>query len=93
MWHYIQTFKPKIHYILSFKPKIHYTITFKPKIHYTVTFKPKLHYTVTFKPKLHYTVTCVIMQKNGAGLHTASSCFWDNTTDGWIYNNNCVIVI
>ena len=27
-------------------------------------------------------VTCVIMQKNGAGLHTASSCFWDNTTDG-----------
>ena len=25
---------------------------------------------------------CVIMQKNGAGLHTASSCFWDNTTDG-----------
>ena len=22
------------------------------------------------------------MQKNGAGLHTASSCFWDNTTDG-----------
>lgn len=27
-------------------------------------------------------VTCVIMQKNGAGLHTASSCFWDNQTDG-----------
>ena len=24
----------------------------------------------------------VIMQKSGAGLHTASSCFWDNTTDG-----------
>lgn len=22
------------------------------------------------------------MQKNGAGLHTASSCFWDSTTDG-----------
>lgn len=22
------------------------------------------------------------MQKNGAGLHTASSCYWDNTTDG-----------
>lgn len=30
----------------------------------------------------NYLVTCVIMQKNGAGLHTASSCFWDNTTDG-----------
>lgn len=29
-----------------------------------------------------YIVSCVIMQKNGAGLHTASSCFWDNTTDG-----------
>lgn len=29
-----------------------------------------------------YIVTCVIMQKTGAGLHTASSCFWDNTTDG-----------
>ncbi|KAE8602273.1 hypothetical protein XENTR_v10013931 [Xenopus tropicalis] len=28
-----------------------------------------------------YIVTCVIMQKNGAGLHTASSCFWDNATD------------
>ena len=27
-------------------------------------------------------VTAVIMQKNGAGLHTATSCFWDNTTDG-----------
>ncbi|KAG9493577.1 hypothetical protein GDO78_001462 [Eleutherodactylus coqui] len=29
-----------------------------------------------------YIVTCVIMQKNGAGLHTASSCFWDNSMDG-----------
>lgn len=29
-----------------------------------------------------YIVTAVIMQKNGAGLHTASSCFWDNNTDG-----------
>jgi len=22
------------------------------------------------------------MQKNGAGLHTANSCFWDNSSDG-----------
>lgn len=22
------------------------------------------------------------MQKNGAGLHSASSCFWDSSTDG-----------
>ncbi|XP_064408166.1 dynein light chain Tctex-type 1-like isoform X2 [Latimeria chalumnae] len=29
-----------------------------------------------------YIVTCVILQKNGAGLHTTSSCFWDNTVDG-----------
>jgi len=29
-----------------------------------------------------YMVTAVLMQKNGAGLHTATSCFWDNTTDG-----------
>ena len=29
-----------------------------------------------------YIVNCVIMQKTGAGLHTASSCYWDSTTDG-----------
>lgn len=29
-----------------------------------------------------YVVTCLIMQKNGAGLHTAASCYWDNSTDG-----------
>jgi dynein light chain Tctex-type 1 len=29
-----------------------------------------------------FTVTCMIMQKNGAGLHTASSCYWNNDTDG-----------
>ncbi|XP_027140305.1 dynein light chain Tctex-type 1 [Larimichthys crocea] len=29
-----------------------------------------------------YIVTCIIMQKNGAGLQTASACFWDNNTDG-----------
>lgn len=33
-------------------------------------------------PHSHTSVTSVIMQKNGAGLHTASSCFWDNSTDG-----------
>ena len=22
------------------------------------------------------------MQRNGAGLHTAASCFWDNDVDG-----------
>ena len=29
-----------------------------------------------------YIVTSMIMQKNGAGLHTASSCYWNNDTDG-----------
>lgn len=29
-----------------------------------------------------YIVTCAIMQKTGAGLHMASSCYWDNTSDG-----------
>ncbi|KAI9105015.1 Tctex-1 [Phlyctochytrium arcticum] len=29
-----------------------------------------------------YIVTCTIMQKNGAGLHAASSCYWDNSSDG-----------
>ena len=28
-----------------------------------------------------YIVSCVIMQKNGAGLHTATSCFWDGSND------------
>eukprot|EP00064_Thunnus_orientalis_P001628 superscaffoldBa00000112_g1631 len=29
-----------------------------------------------------YMVNCTIMQKSGAGLHTANSCYWDTTTDG-----------
>ncbi|XP_031731391.1 dynein light chain Tctex-type 1 isoform X2 [Anarrhichthys ocellatus] len=29
-----------------------------------------------------YIVTCIIMQKNGAGLQTSCTCFWDNSTDG-----------
>lgn len=28
-----------------------------------------------------YIASCVVMEKNGAGLHTANSCFWDNITD------------
>ncbi|PAA55747.1 hypothetical protein BOX15_Mlig021583g5, partial [Macrostomum lignano] len=39
------------------------------------------HLTRLEKP-FKYVVNCVIMQKNGAGLHTASSCFWDSQTDG-----------
>ncbi|MES1908184.1 MAG: hypothetical protein MHM6MM_001165 [Cercozoa sp. M6MM] len=29
-----------------------------------------------------YVVTCVLMQKNGAGLHSASTCYWDGSRDG-----------
>lgn len=29
-----------------------------------------------------YIVTSTIMQKTGAGLHTASTCYWDNNNDG-----------
>lgn len=28
-----------------------------------------------------YIVTALIMQRTGAGLHCASSCYWDNLTD------------
>ncbi|KAL3276259.1 hypothetical protein HHI36_020974 [Cryptolaemus montrouzieri] len=34
------------------------------------------------KKSFKYVVTCSIMQKTGAGLHTASSCYWDCATDG-----------
>ena len=34
------------------------------------------------KKPFKYTVTCLIMQKNGAGVHTANSCYWDTVTDG-----------
>ncbi|CEP02144.1 Dynein light chain Tctex-type 1 [Plasmodiophora brassicae] len=29
-----------------------------------------------------YIVTSTIMQRNGAGMHTSSACFWDLNTDG-----------
>ncbi|CAF0820619.1 unnamed protein product [Brachionus calyciflorus] len=35
-----------------------------------------------FYPSFKHIVTCVIMNKNGSGLHSSSSVFWDNTTDG-----------
>lgn len=34
------------------------------------------------KKSFKYVVTCSILQKTGAGLHTASSCYWDGATDG-----------
>lgn len=35
-----------------------------------------------------FTVNCTIMQKSGAGLHTANSCYWDTATDGEKKNLN-----
>jgi len=35
----------------------------------------------TGKP-FKYMVTCTIMQRNGAGLISANSCFWDTVADG-----------
>lgn len=29
-----------------------------------------------------YVISCTVMPKNGAGLHSAASCYWDNRTDG-----------
>ncbi|XP_068446959.1 dynein light chain Tctex-type 3-like [Clinocottus analis] len=29
-----------------------------------------------------YIVTCAVMQKTGAGLHAANSCYWDTALDG-----------
>ena len=29
-----------------------------------------------------YVVTCIIMQKNGAGLHSAVGAYWDSKKDG-----------
>ena len=49
------------------------------------------------KKPFKYIVTCVIMQKTGVGLHVASSCFWDQATDGsctlrWENQTMCCIV-
>lgn len=29
-----------------------------------------------------YIVTCAVVQRSAFGFHTASSCFWDTTSDG-----------
>ena len=28
-----------------------------------------------------YIITCIIMQKNGAGMHTAAATYWDGAKD------------
>lgn len=41
-----------------------------------------LTHLVKMEKAFKYIVTCTVMQKRGGGLHTASSSFWDNSTDG-----------
>lgn len=36
---------------------------------------------------LKYIVTGMIMQKNGAGVHSSLSCHWDTVTDGMYCNS------
>eukprot|EP01064_Diplonema_japonicum_P019728 TRINITY_DN28541_c0_g1_i1.p1 TRINITY_DN28541_c0_g1~~TRINITY_DN28541_c0_g1_i1.p1 ORF type:complete len:109 (+),score=11.23 TRINITY_DN28541_c0_g1_i1:58-384(+) len=35
------------------------------------------------KMQRKYIVHCTILQKSGAGLHTNTCCYWDNTSDGY----------
>mmetsp|Transcript_57787 Transcript_57787/g.163038 ORF Transcript_57787/g.163038 Transcript_57787/m.163038 type:complete len:123 (+) Transcript_57787:120-488(+) len=34
------------------------------------------------KKPFKYVATCFIMQRNGAGIHSATSCYWDAGSDG-----------
>jgi dynein light chain Tctex-type 1 len=36
----------------------------------------------TLQRPFKYIVTCIICQKNGAGMNTAATCFWDTNKDG-----------
>ncbi|CEO98686.1 Dynein light chain [Plasmodiophora brassicae] len=37
---------------------------------------------VALRKPFKYVVTCVIMQRNGAAIHSALSCYWDSVNDG-----------
>ena len=36
---------------------------------------------ISMNKPFKYLISCVIMQKNGAGLHMGHSCYWDRTND------------
>mmetsp|Transcript_67792 Transcript_67792/g.187296 ORF Transcript_67792/g.187296 Transcript_67792/m.187296 type:complete len:129 (-) Transcript_67792:920-1306(-) len=40
------------------------------------------------KRPFKYVVTCIIMQKNGAGMNTAAATFWDASKDGQVYGRH-----
>lgn len=39
---------------------------------------------INMKKPFKYLVSCTIMQKNGAGLHSSHSCFWDAGVDNTV---------
>jgi dynein light chain Tctex-type 1 len=40
-----------------------------------------------------YVITCMIMQKNGAGVSTATSMFWDTAKDGNLLHSSFALTI
>ncbi|XKL61813.1 hypothetical protein PGB90_001646 [Kerria lacca] len=44
-------------------------------------FEISLHLLMKLNKSSKYLVSLIIMQKNGAGLHSASSCYWNNIKD------------
>jgi dynein light chain Tctex-type 1 len=46
--------------------------------------KPLYYYQIT-DTQCWLLVTCVIMQNNGAGFHTASSCYWESCDGSYIH--------
>ena len=54
---------------------------------------------LTVMSPFKYVVTCVIQQKNGAGMNTAATCFWDTNKDGYakvMWDNatmHCIVTV
>ena len=53
----------------------------------------------TLQRPFKYIVTCVIQQKNGAGMNTAATCFWDTNKDAYakvLWDNptmHCIVTV
>jgi len=75
----------KAHINKGIEPVLKPCTQFDPKqVHsWTITIIDEVLKNLTQANKpFKYIVTCIIMQRNGAGLHTASTCYWDTKTDG-----------
>ncbi|KAJ9452415.1 Dynein light chain Tctex-type [Diplonema papillatum] len=44
--------------------------------------KSSMQALMTLKMPRKYIVQCTILQKSGAGLHTNTACYWDDSADG-----------